>query len=234
MIRDLIESDLSDSWKLALQAHLESDSFVRLDSFLRQELVGPKTVFPMPRHIFSAFRTTDLDRVKVVLLGQDPYHRPGQAIGLSFGVPNELAKKPPSLKNLFRELGSDLGKPIPKGPSDLTGWAHQGVLLLNTCLTVREGEPLSHVGRGWEEFTTSVIESLVKRKNGIVFLLLGAHAQSFRKSVNSPPHRIIEAPHPSPLSAYRGFFGSRIFSRTNEALMEFGHSPIDWERISLK
>ena len=232
MIKMLVDTDLSISWKGALESHLKSESFFNLDSFLCQEVNEERTIFPNPDFILSAFKLTDIDQVKVVLLGQDPYHGPGQAIGLSFGVPNELTKKPPSLKNLFLELESDLGTTIPAGHSDLTGWAHQGVLLLNTCLTVREGEPLSHAGRGWEQFTTAVIESLNRRNNRIVFVLLGGHAQSFKKAMTITPPRIIEAPHPSPLSAYRGFFGSRIYSKTNEALRELGHTPIDWARIS--
>jgi uracil-DNA glycosylase len=234
MILNLASTGIPSDWCKILEEAIRSDSYRNLHFQLLQESSNGTEIYPASDHIFRAFELVPFHEVKVVILGQDPYHSPGQAIGLSFAVPNELDKKPPSLRNLFRELVSDLGVDLMPGHSDLTGWAAQGVLLLNTCLTVRAGQPLSHSGAGWEEFTKGVMDSLAKRKEGCVFLLLGAHAQSFKPDLTTPQHRIIKAPHPSPLSAYRGFFGSRIYSRTNAALRDLGLDPIDWEKISLK
>jgi uracil-DNA glycosylase len=236
-LKELAASQLSPSWKQVLQNILQSSRFDQLGEFLLNEVNEGRWIHPEAKDLFRAFRMTDYDRVKVVLIGQDPYHGESQAMGLSFAVPNSLRKKPPSLKNLLKELRSDLDCEIPEEDSDLTGWATQGVLLLNTLLTVRRGEPLSHAESGWAEFTNGVIEALNhnrEREKGMVFILLGGHAAKFRARIDPVRHRIIEAPHPSPLSAYRGFFGSRIYSRTNDALEELGHEPIDWSRISLK
>ncbi len=213
---------------------MEGAAFEKLADFLNNEVIEGHSIHPENGNIFSSFRLTDYDRVKVVLIGQDPYHGDSQAIGLSFAVPNSLRKKPPSLRNLFKELQTDLNCNLSGEQSDLTGWADQGVLLLNTLLTVRRGEPLSHADSGWTEFTTAVLDALNRREKGIVFLLLGGHAGKLRSRIDPSRHRIIEAPHPSPLSAYRGFFGSRIYSRTNEALRDLGLDPIDWGKISLK
>jgi uracil-DNA glycosylase len=234
MILNLVGTGIPSDWCKVLEKAIHSDSFSNLHFQLLQESSNGTEIYPASDHVFRAFELVPFHDVKVVILGQDPYHGPGQAIGLSFAVPNKLNKKPPSLRNMFRELVSDLGVDLMPGHSDLTGWAAQGVLLLNTCLTVRAGQPLSHSGAGWEEFTMAVMDSLVKRKAGIVFLLLGAHAQSFKPDLTTSQHRVIEAPHPSPLSAYRGFFGSKIYSRANDALQELGHDPIDWGKISLK
>ena len=230
----LVESQMSANWKKALEGPLSHPEFDRLRRFLAKESQSGCLIHPDADHLFHTFRLTDFNGVKVVLIGQDPYHGESQAMGLSFAVPNSLQKKPPSLKNLLKELAEDLQCPLPVEESDLTGWAVQGVLLLNTLLTVRRGEPLSHAESGWTEFTTGVIEALNRREKGMVFLLLGSHAGKLRSRVDPDKHRIIEAPHPSPLSAYRGFFGSRIYSRTNQALLDLGQSPIDWARISLK
>jgi uracil-DNA glycosylase len=234
-LRELAYERLAPLWRKALEPYLGTSSFLRLSDTLTQEFSTEKTIYPAPEHFFRAFEETDLDQVKVVLIGQDPYHGPGQATGLSFAVPNHHHPKPPSLRNLLRELKEDLGTEPTPGHSDLTAWAQQGVLLLNTSLSVRAGEPASHAGIGWEDFTREVLSHLRTRTKGLVFLLLGNHAQGLMKGeLPAPDHRMILAPHPSPLSAYRGFFGSRIYSRTNEALNELGHDPIDWTRISLK
>lgn len=233
-LRNLADTQLSPSWRQVLKSSLQSPNFDQLGKFLAKEANDGRWIHPDANDLFRAFRLTDYDRVKVVLIGQDPYHGESQAMGLSFAVPNSLRKKPPSLKNLLKELRNDLVCEVPEEDSDLTGWADQGVLLLNTLLTVRRSEPLSHSESGWTEFTTAVIEALNRRESGMVFLLLGGHAAKLRPRIDPVRHRIIEAPHPSPLSAYRGFFGSRIYSRTNDALKELGHAPIHWELISLK
>jgi uracil-DNA glycosylase len=233
-LRALAETQIPSSWKKVLADQLEGASFEKLSTFLKNEENEGHRIHPDAGNVFCAFRSTDYEKVKVVLIGQDPYHGESQAIGLSFAVPNSLRKKPPSLKNLFKELQTDLNCSLSGEQSDLTGWADQGVLLLNTLLTVRRGEPLSHADSGWTEFTTAVLDALNRREKGIVFLLLGGHAAKFRHRIDTTRHRIIEAPHPSPLSAYRGFFGSRIYSRTNDALRDLGLEPIDWEKISLK
>ncbi len=174
-----------------------------------------------------------LDAVRVVILGQDPYHGPGQAIGMSFAVPNALQPKPPSLKNIFKELESDLATRIDPARSDLSGWAAQGVLLLNSVLTVEAGEPLSHRDQGWEKFTDHVMEILNRRERGIVFVLWGAAAQKKKTMIDLSRHVVIESVHPSPLSAHRGFFGSKPFSKANEALTSrLGMPAIDWSRTS--
>ncbi len=230
----LVENQMSENWKKALSGPLNDPDFNRLKRFLAIETESGYLIHPDPDHVFHTFRLTDFHRVKVVLIGQDPYHGESQAMGLSFAVPNSLSKKPPSLKSLLKELQTDLQCTLSRDESDLTGWAEQGVLLLNTLLTVRRGEPLSHAESGWTEFTHGVVEALNRRETGMVFLLLGGHAAKLRTRIDPTRHRIIEAPHPSPLSAYRGFFGSRIYSKTNEALRDLGQDPIEWARISLK
>jgi uracil-DNA glycosylase len=176
--------------------------------------------------VFEALRLTPFRDVRVVLLGQDPYHGPGQAHGLAFSVPPGVPV-PPSLRNIFRELHDDVGVAAPDH-GHLRAWARQGVLLLNTVLTVRAGRPGSHAGQGWERFTDAVIERVAAKRGRVVFLLLGSHAQQKVERVAHPRHPILRAPHPSPLSARRGFFGSRIFSRTNELLEEAGRGSVDW------
>jgi uracil-DNA glycosylase len=187
---------------------------------------GRATLYPPLDQVFEAFRLTPLRSVRAVLLGQDPYHRPGQAHGLAFSVRPGVAL-PPSLRNLFRELHDDLGIPVPRH-GHLEPWARQGLLLLNTVLTVRAADPGSHAGQGWERFTDAVIDLINVQRDPVVFLLLGTHAQRKGQRIDGARHRIIEAPHPSPLSARRGFFGSRIFSRANRLLEEAGRGPLEW------
>ena len=208
-----------------LRAERGKPYFRELDRFLEREYADAVVHPPAPR-VFEALERTPLRSVRVVLLGQDPYHGPGQAHGLAFSVLPGV-RPPPSLRNLFKERESDLGLP-PPDDGYLVPWARRGVLLLNTVLTVRGGEPASHAGAGWERFTDAVIERVNAQRSRVVFLLLGSHAQKKGSVVDRSRHVVIEAPHPSPLSARRGFFGSRIFSRTSAALEEAGRGGIDW------
>jgi uracil-DNA glycosylase len=220
------------AWTRHLEPAVESVHFQSLKRFLARERDSGARIFPEEKHVFRAFSATTPETLRVVILGQDPYHGEGEATGLSFAVPNSLKKKPPSLRNILTELASDLGAAPPSGASDLTGWADQGVLLLNTILTVRANEPLSHRGKGWEEFTDSVLDCLNELPKPLIFVLWGAHAQSKKRLIGNPRHTILESPHPSPLSAYRGFFGSRVFSKINAELESAGKPAIDWLRIS--
>ncbi|HUG42069.1 MAG TPA: uracil-DNA glycosylase [Longimicrobiales bacterium] len=199
--------------------------FRDLEAFLATEY-DEAVVYPPAPQVFEALALTPFRNVKVVLLGQDPYHGPGQAHGLAFSVLPGVTP-PPSLRNLFRELNADVGVPIP-GDGYLAAWARRGVLLLNAALTVRAGEPASHAGAGWEAFTDAVIDRVNAKRRRVVFLLLGSHAQKKGQAVDRVRHAVLEAPHPSPLSARRGFFGSRIFSRANDALAAAGRAPVDW------
>lgn len=200
--------------------------FRELERFVDAEYRrGP--VYPPRPQVFRALELTPFRKVRVVLLGQDPYHGPGQAHGLAFSVPPGVPL-PPSLRNLFRELHDDLGAPVPDS-GDLSAWARRGVLLLNTVLTVREGEPGSHAGHGWERFTDAVIERVAAKRNRVVFLLLGSHARGKAARILGDRHATVEAHHPSPLSARRGFFGSRVFSRVNARLREAGRPTMDWD-----
>lgn len=196
-----------------------------LKAFLVEEKKN-YTIFPQGKNIFNAFNSTPFENVKVVILGQDPYHGAGQAHGLSFSVQEGVAL-PPSLQNIFKELVSDIGCSFPKS-GDLSHWAQEGVLLLNTLLSVRSGEPFSHKERGWERFTDQVIRILSERREHIVFILWGAPAGKKGSLIDERKHLILKAPHPSPLSSYRGFFGSKPFSQTNEYLSVQGISPIQW------
>ena len=218
---------IDSDWTSKLTLAFESPDFVALQQFVDQDRQSCE-VYPAVDDVFNAFRLTGFADVKAVILGQDPYHGPGQAHGLSFSVGPECPL-PPSLKNIFKELQSDVGGVDPKH-GNLEPWARQGVLLLNTVLTVRDGEANSHRNRGWEDFTDSVIRALSQREQPVVFLLWGKPAQS-KASLIADRHIILKAPHPSPLSAYRGFFGSCPFSKTNAALAETGQSPIDWTSI---
>lgn len=218
---------IDSDWTSRLASALEAADFVALQQFVEQERQS-HTIYPSAEDVFNAFRWTGYRDVKAVILGQDPYHGPGQAHGLSFSV-GEECRLPPSLKNIFKELQLDLSVNSPTH-GNLESWARQGVLLLNTVLTVREGEANSHRKRGWENFTDCVIRALSQREQPVVFLLWGKPAQS-KASLIESRHIILPAPHPSPLSAYRGFFGSRPFSKTNAALTELGQTPIDWTSI---
>ena len=202
------------------------DYFIRLTDFVRKEY-HETTVYPPGKLIFNAFNLCPFDKVKVVIIGQDPYHGPGQAHGLCFSV-NDGIQPPPSLVNIFKEISSDLGKPIPPS-GNLTRWAEQGVLLLNATLTVRAHQAGSHQRRGWEEFTDAAISAVNRLDRPVVYMLWGRPAQSKKYMLNNPKHLILEAPHPSPLSAFRGFFGCRHFSKANAFLEQNGVSPIDWQ-----
>ncbi len=217
---------IGEEWRSLLQEEFDSPYFSQLKDFLIQEKKA-HTVYPPGDRIFAAFDHTPLSRVRVVILGQDPYHGPGQANGLCFSVFDGI-QHPPSLVNILKELRSDLGISYPRS-GDLSKWADQGVLLLNATLTVRKGEAGSHRGQGWERFTDAVVERLSEEKEGLVFLLWGRHAQEKGKRVDPFSHHILEASHPSPFSAHKGFFGCRHFSKTNEILRGDGREPIDWD-----
>ena len=217
---------IEESWKTHLEPEFEKDYFRTLTEFVRSEY-SQYQIFPPGKLIFNAFNLCPFDKVKVVIIGQDPYHGPGQAHGLCFSV-NDGVAFPPSLVNIFKEIKEDIGTPAPS-TGNLTRWAEQGVLLLNATLTVRAHQAGSHQRRGWEEFTDAAIQILNEQDRPMVFILWGRPAQAKKAMLTNPKHLILEAPHPSPLSAYRGFFGSRPFSRTNEYLKEHGIEPIDWQ-----
>jgi len=221
--------NLPAGWKGHLSAETKKPYFQSLTQFLKQEYQTKKPVYPARERVLRALQDLDYEKVKVVILGQDPYHGPGQAIGRSFAVPNELKPKPPSLMNIFKEIKSDLGKDLDPSKSELSHWVEQGVLLLNTVLTVRMGQAHSHREKGWEAFTDRVISLLNERQDSIVFILWGAPARKKKALITNPIHKIIESPHPSPLSAYHGFFGSKPFSKANALLKKMGKDPIDWE-----
>ena len=206
---------IGNSWDKLLEEEYKKEYFINLMNFIKEEY-KEKTIYPKPNEVFNAFRYTDYDNVKVVILGQDPYHGPKQAEGLSFSVSNEVLK-PPSLKNIFKELESDLKIPFPE-VNTLKKWSKEGVLLLNAVLTVEEHKPTSHKDKGWEIFTDDVIKLLNKKDTPIVFILWGSYARSKKEFITNKKHLIIESVHPSPLSASRGFFGSKPFSKTNEFL----------------
>src|SRR3569833_1023258 len=216
------------SWLEVLQDEFGKDYMVKLREFLKQEQAAGHKTYPKNTDIFNAFWKTPFNDLKVVILGQDPYHGPGQAHGLSFSVQKGIAP-PPSLKNIYKELLTDIpGFQIP-GHGDLTEWAEQGVLMLNATLTVRADSPASHQKRGWEEFTDKVIKTISDKKEGIVFILWGSFAQAKAELIDQTKHFIIKSPHPSPFSADRGFFGSKPFSKTNEILRKEGIKEIDWQ-----
>lgn len=213
-------------WDMVLEAETEKDYFKNLMSFVEDEYAS-KTIFPPKESIFNALKTTDYDRVRVVILGQDPYHEKGQAHGLAFSV-NPGIPIPPSLANMYKELESDLGCYIPNN-GFLEKWAKQGVLLLNTVLTVEEGKANSHKKSGWTIFTDSVIKALNSREKSVVFLLWGGNAKEKLKYITNPNHFVLSTVHPSPLSAYGGFFGCKHFSKTNSILKSIGEKEIDWQ-----
>ncbi|EFJ40573.1 hypothetical protein VOLCADRAFT_69325, partial [Volvox carteri f. nagariensis] len=216
-------------WRSALAGELAGANLRQLDSFLGAEWApGRKPVFPPKDCIFQAFNACPFYQVRVVILGQDPYHGPGQAMGLAFSVPRDVRPLPPSLVNIYKEAAADLGWGDRPAHGDLSAWSVQGVLLLNTCLTVRQGEANSHAKRGWEQFTDAAIRALSERRSGIVFLLWGNPAQAKASLVNTRKHHVLKAAHPSPLSASRGFFGCRHFSETNKLLTSQSLEPIQW------
>ena len=217
--------NIGNDWDELLRGEFQKEYYLKLRQFLISEY-NTHTIYPPMGDIFNALRATPYASVKAVILGQDPYHGAGQAHGMCFSVKKGV-QPPPSLVNIFKELNADLGVPIPKH-GQLTDWAKNGVLLLNTALTVREGQANSHRGMGWEIFTDRVIELLNEREQPIVFLLWGGNARAKKRLITSPQHLVLECAHPSPLSAYNGFFGCRHFSKTNEFLKENGISPIDW------
>ena len=216
---------MEPSWKTRLAGEFEKDYFVKLTDFVRQEY-RQATVYPSGPNIFNAFAHCPFDRVKVVIIGQDPYHEPGQAHGLCFSV-QDGTPFPPSLQNIFKEITDDLGRPRPTS-GDLTRWADQGVLLLNATLTVRAHRAGSHQGHGWETFTDAVIRCLNAERQHLVYMLWGAYAQKKGASIDTSRNLVLTSPHPSPLSAHRGFFGNRHFSRANDYLVALGELPIDW------
>lgn len=215
------------TWKEALAGEREQPYLVELLQWIESERKRGRTIYPKNGDIFNALTFTPFNEVKVVIIGQDPYHGPNQAHGLCFSVQPGVPF-PPSLINIFKELEEDLGIKRPRDGC-LEHWARQGVLLLNTVLTVEAGKPQSHANRGWEKFTDRIIKELGSRKEGLVFLLWGSPAQKKCSSIDPTRHHILKAPHPSPLSASRGFFGSRHFSKTNELLISMGSTPIDWD-----
>lgn len=216
---------IEESWKAQLKGEFEKDYFKQLTDFVRVEY-QQRQIFPPARDIFNAFSHCPFDKVKVVILGQDPYHEPGQAHGLCFSV-KEGTPTPPSLVNIYKEIKSDLDITSPRS-GDLTRWADQGVLLLNATLTVRAHQAGSHQNKGWETFTDAVIHRLAEQKQQLVYILWGAYAQRKGAFINTSTNLVLKSAHPSPLSSYRGFFGSKHFSKTNEYLIETGQSPIEW------
>lgn len=223
-----MDVQIEDGWKKMLQAEFKKNYFLQLVTHLRTEKLQGKAIYPSGSNIFNAFSLTPFEQVKVVLLGQDPYHGPGQAHGLCFSV-SEGVPPPPSLINMFKELKSDLGITIPPGVGNLTKWGEQGVLLLNAFLSVRANEPLSHSKIGWEEFTNAVISCISAKKKGVVFILWGKFAQGKQALIDETKHFVLKAAHPSPFSADKGFFGCKHFSRTNELLMSQSREAIDWK-----
>lgn len=217
---------LKNDWAPIMEKEFQKEYYINLRAFLKKEYSN-YTVYPDMYDIFNALHYTDYENTKVVILGQDPYHGPNQAHGLSFSVKPEVSI-PPSLINIYKELQDDLGLPIPDHGS-LVNWAKQGVLLLNTVLTVRRKQPNSHRGMGWEDFTNEVIRQVNAKTDPVVFILWGRHAQSKEELITAKHHLIIKSPHPSPFSANRGFFGSKPFSRANQFLEAAGRTPIDWQ-----
>lgn len=220
-----MEVKIASDWKALLQDEFEKPYFEELIRFVKEEY-ATRRIYPRGSNIFRAFDKCPVDKLKVVIIGQDPYHGPGQAHGLCFSVADGIPH-PPSLQNIFKEVAADIGTPIPAS-GNLDRWAEQGVLLLNAVLTVREHEAASHAGRGWEQFTDAVVRAINEHKQGVVYLLWGSYAQ--KKGAIADPARncILTAVHPSPLSVYRGFFGCRHFSRANEYLVAQGQTPIQW------
>lgn len=221
-----MEVKVEPSWKQRLQGEFNAPYFEALSAFVKDEYKNA-TIYPHPKNMFRAFELAPFDEVKVVILGQDPYHGIGQANGLCFAV-NDGVTLPPSLRNIFQEIESDLGKPVENRSGDLSRWARQGVLLLNATLTVRASSAGSHQGKGWEQFTDAAIRALSEEREGLVFILWGNYARTKGAFIDRAKHYVIESPHPSPFSAYNGFFGSKPFSKANDYLEKKGKQPIDW------
>lgn len=221
-----MDVQMESSWKEVLNNEFTKPYFLQIATHLKVERATGKKIYPPGSQIFNAFDKTPFDKVKVVILGQDPYHGPGQAMGLSFSVPDGVPP-PPSLQNIFKELLSDIGMAIPK-TGNLTSWAERGVFLLNASLTVRATEAGSHALVGWQQFTDTVIKKISDEKEGVVFLLWGKFAQAKQPFIDEIKHHVLKAAHPSPLSAYNGFFGCKHFSKTNALLQKDGKDPIDW------
>lgn len=221
-----MEVNIEPGWKDVLSPLFRRHFFLQLVTHLKTEIASGKIIYPSGKLIFNAFWKTPFNKVKVVILGQDPYHNPGQAHGLSFSVPDGVAL-PPSLQNIFKEIIDDMGGEAPMS-GDLTYWAEQGVLLLNAALTVRQNEPASHAKIGWTEFTDAVIATLSDQREGLVFLLWGKFAQDKQSLIDETKHTVLKAAHPSPFSAYKGFFGCRHFSKVNAILSNQGEAPIQW------
>ncbi|HSF44436.1 MAG TPA: uracil-DNA glycosylase [Chitinophagaceae bacterium] len=219
---------IEPGWKEMLKDEFKKDYFLQIVTWLKTEKISGRVIYPPGSLIFNAFDQTPFDQLKVVLIGQDPYHGPGQAMGLSFSVPPGV-KPPPSLQNMFKEIEQDLGLRMPANYGDLSGWAKQGVLLLNASLTVRANEPNSHSKIGWADFTDAVIRTISKKKENVVFLLWGRFAQEKQPLIDETRHYVLKAAHPSPFSADKGFFGCRHFSKTNSLLVQNGIDPIDWK-----
>jgi uracil-DNA glycosylase len=222
-----MEVKIEDSWKEPLKQEFTKSYFLQIATHLKAEKMSGKTIYPPGSLIFNAFNTTHFDNVKIVIIGQDPYHGQGQAHGLSFSVPKGISP-PPSLINIFKELKNDIGLSIPNH-GNLTHWAEQGVMLLNASLTVRANEPMSHAGIGWAEFTNAVIQKISGLKEHVVFLLWGKFAQEKISLIDETKHLVLKAAHPSPFSADKGFFGCKHFSKANAWLMSKGIDPIDWK-----
>jgi len=218
---------LSNIWQKFIEQEAKKEYFKNLEAFIEDEERNGKILYPSKQKRFYAFELCSFEATKVVILGQDPYHGENQAMGLAFGVPSNQQKLPPSLKNIYKELYNDVGCAIPSD-GDLSSWAKQGVLLINAVLSVEQKKPNAHQGRGWETFSDSVIKKLSDEKEFVIFVLWGAYARSKKKLINLEKHTVIESAHPSPLSAYRGFFGSRPFSRINTLLQEHQLEIIKW------
>lgn len=222
-----MDVQIENSWKEVLQSEFSKPYFQQIITFLKTERASGKTIYPPGGLIFNAFAQTPFNEVEVVILGQDPYHGPGQAHGLSFSVPDGITP-PPSLINIFKELNQDIGMPMPH-TGNLTSWAKQGVLLLNAVLTVNARDAASHAKIGWMHFTDAVIRTISEQKRGIVFLLWGRFAQEKQVLIDETKHHVLKAAHPSPFSADKGFFGCKHFSKTNQLLVQEGKKPINWE-----
>jgi len=226
-----MDVQIEPSWKEVLKNEFTKPYFLEIVTFLKIEKNAGKIIYPPGPLIFNAFNQTPFNKVRVVIIGQDPYHNPGQAHGLSFSVPNGI-KPPPSLVNIYKEIQKDLGIPMPAGYGNLTNWAQQGVLLLNAILTVRANEPASHSKIGWMNFTDTVISKISDEKKGVIFLLWGKFAQEKQLLIDETKHFVLKAAHPSPFSADKGFFGCKHFSKANELLTDQGLPPINWKLLT--